>query len=77
MSQNIETDRVTDDLLWGAAAIARYINRDRRAVYYLISKQIIPAKKLGFRTICARKSELDAFLRGETRRSSSPAPVRE
>ncbi|MHC2584510.1 excisionase family DNA binding protein [Bradyrhizobium diazoefficiens] len=50
------------DLLWGVAAIADYIGRERRSVYYLISKGVIPAKKLGAKTICARRSEIDRAL---------------
>jgi hypothetical protein len=48
-----------DDLMWGAQAIADYINRPVRTVYYLIGKGILPATKLGPRTIVARASELD------------------
>jgi hypothetical protein len=51
-----------DDVLWGVAAIAGYIRRTERQTYYLISKKAIPAKKLGARTIIARKSEIDTTL---------------
>lgn len=50
------------DILWGADAIAEYIGRERRAVYYMIAKGVIPAKKLGPKTICARKCEIDRAL---------------
>ena len=52
------------DVLWGTEAIAAYIKRSRSATYYLIAKGAIPAKKLGARTIMARKSELDRALAG-------------
>lgn len=52
------------DVLWGVEAIASYIKRSRSATYYLIAKGAIPAKKLGARTIMARKSELDRALAG-------------
>lgn len=52
------------DVLWGVDAIATYIKRKRSATYYLIAKGHIPAKKLGPRTIMARKSELDRALAG-------------
>lgn len=50
------------DLLWGADAIVRYINRSRFQVFYLIRKGRIPVKKVGPRTLLARKSELDRAL---------------
>jgi hypothetical protein len=53
---------LSDDVLWGVAAIATYIKRKRSATYYLIAEGLIPAKKLGARTIMARKSELDRAL---------------
>lgn len=56
------------DVLWGVEAIAAYIKRKRSATYYLIAKGFIPAKKLGRRTIIARKSELDHALVGDLNR---------
>jgi hypothetical protein len=53
---------LTNDCLWGVESISRYIGRDRRQTYYLIKKRVIPAKKLGARTIMARKTELDVAL---------------
>lgn len=53
---------LTDDLLWGAKAIAEYIGRTRSQTYWLINSKAIPAKKLGSRTIVARRSELDRAL---------------
>jgi predicted DNA-binding transcriptional regulator AlpA len=55
------------DLLWGADEIAEHVSSDRRKltrsqIYYLIRKGMIPVKKLGPRTICARKSEIDKAL---------------
>jgi hypothetical protein len=57
-----QTAILPDDILWGVAAIAAYIKRERRQTYHLIRLDRIPATKLGARTIVARKSELDAAL---------------
>ncbi|MGL3211653.1 hypothetical protein [Bradyrhizobium sp. BR 1433] len=48
-----------DDLLWGVQAIATHIKRTVRQTYYLIERDLIPATKLGARTIVARRSEID------------------
>jgi hypothetical protein len=50
------------DAIWGVADIAAYIGRERRSVYYLIRKGVIPVKRLGARTIMARRSDLDRAL---------------
>jgi hypothetical protein len=54
----------TSDLLWGVDEIAGAIGRDRSAVYYLLSKGDLPAKKVGGRWV-ASKRRLLAFLTGE------------
>jgi predicted DNA-binding transcriptional regulator AlpA len=50
------------DLLWGVEAIAKFIGRERRQVYYLIARRAFPSRKIGHRTIVASKSELRTFL---------------
>jgi hypothetical protein len=62
MMKHAAATSLPDDLLWGAEAISKYINRSRSATYYLIAKGKIPAKKLGARTIAALRSELDRAL---------------
>jgi hypothetical protein len=62
MSKQNQIPNLPNDILWGADAIAGYIGRERHAAYYLIRKGLIPAKKLGPKTICARKSEIDRAL---------------
>jgi hypothetical protein len=50
----------TLDILWGAAAIARFINRTPRQVHHMLKKQtkeIIAARKVGGRW-CADKEGL-------------------
>jgi hypothetical protein len=36
-----------DAPLWGAAAIAKVINRPTRATFHLLEKGLLPARKLG------------------------------
>jgi hypothetical protein len=62
MIKSKQLTNLPDDLLWGVAAVADNIGRERRSVYYLISKGVIPTKKLGAKTICARRSEIDRAL---------------
>ena len=54
---------LADDLLDGVAEIAKYAGFTERRTYYLISQKVIPARKLGHRSIIAFKSEIDAALR--------------
>jgi predicted DNA-binding transcriptional regulator AlpA len=56
-------DNLADDLLDGGAAISRYTGFPTRRVYSLIEQKVIPARKLGHRSIIAFKSEIDAALR--------------
>jgi hypothetical protein len=38
-----------DDLIWGCAAIAAAIGRNRRATFHLLENQLLPARKVGER----------------------------
>lgn len=51
----------TEDILWGADAIAKAINRSRRETFYLLEKKAIPARKVGGRYAASRQA-LIAFL---------------
>lgn len=62
MKQGLVPSNLPSDILWGAEAIARHINRSRSQVFYLVRKGRIPVKKVGPRTLLARKSELDRTL---------------
>ena len=62
------------DILWGADQIGEYIGRSRSETYYLIRRGAIPAKKLGPKTIVARKSEIHQAL-SELERSKPLAEV--
>jgi hypothetical protein len=52
------------DLLWGVRQIAAYVGLPERRVRYLIAKSRIPTKKLGPKTIVARKSQIDRAIVG-------------
>jgi hypothetical protein len=55
-------DILASDLIWGIGAIALHIGRTPRQTAYLIEKGKLPVKRLGARTIAARKSELSSNL---------------
>lgn len=54
----------SEDLLWGAEAIAAEIKRSRAATFHLLDAGALPAKKVGGRW-CASRRRLLAFLTGE------------
>lgn len=49
------------DLLYGASAIADYLGVTKRAAYHILAKNRIPSFKMG-RTVCAKRSSIDAAL---------------
>jgi excisionase family DNA binding protein len=55
------TDTMTEtlDLLYGVKEIANYLGVKPRTAEYWIEHRRIPVKRMG-RTICARRSSLDA-----------------
>ena len=62
MDSSVETQEppLADDLLTGAAAIARYIfgsEEERRRVYWLADSGQLPVFRIGS-TLCARKSRI-------------------
>jgi excisionase family DNA binding protein len=60
----MKSEELGDDILRGASAIADYLNESERCVYHWTAKGYIPTFKIGA-LICARKSELDALMRGK------------
>jgi predicted DNA-binding transcriptional regulator AlpA len=50
-----------EDLLRGAAAIAAFMGFERRQIYHLVSKNILPTFR-GGDIVCARKSTLLAWI---------------
>ena len=55
---------LANDILWGVGEIAAHIKRTRAQTYYLIAKGVIPADKLGAKTIVGRKSKINRALAG-------------
>ncbi len=55
---------LSNDLLWGVAAIAKAIGRTERQTFHLLSKNLLPARKIGGR-YCAARSTLRKCLTGE------------
>ena len=55
------TDKISDDLLRGAAEIADYTGLPRRRVYRLTERKQMPVFRLGSE-LCARKSTLLRWL---------------
>jgi hypothetical protein len=53
-----------NDLIWGAAAIARVIKRSLRTTFFLLENGHLPAKKVGGRWVTTR-AKLMAHLLGE------------
>jgi hypothetical protein len=51
----------TSDVLWGVAAIARYLNQTEAAARWQIEQGRYPVKKIG-KVITARASELDKLF---------------
>jgi hypothetical protein len=52
---------LADDLLNGSAEIAEYVGWPRRRVEHLISRGLLPVRKIGQR-LYARKTQLDKLL---------------
>jgi excisionase family DNA binding protein len=57
------------DLLYGVAAIAMHLNLTRRQVYHLAASGTLPTFKVGGKTVCARKSTLNAWLKDQEARA--------
>jgi hypothetical protein len=58
-------EKLASDLVWGVNGdngIAAELGISTRHAYYLVAKGIIPARKLGPRTIVASRSALRAWL---------------
>jgi hypothetical protein len=53
-----------DDILWGVAEIAKAIRRTDRQTYHLLSREYLPAHKVGAAWVASRRKLL-ATLMGE------------
>lgn len=67
--RTIQAD-ISDDLVFGATAIARVLGMTRRQIYHAASQSHIPAFKIGNR-LCARKTSLSSWL-ASLENSNSP-----
>jgi hypothetical protein len=45
----------TSDLIWGAEAIAKVIGRPRSAVYHMLERGFLPARRIGGRWAASRE----------------------
>lgn len=59
-----DNDEISD-LVWGASAIGRAIGRSERAVFYLLEKGVLPAKRVGGRWVASRQKLLRAVIGDE------------
>jgi hypothetical protein len=48
-------------VVWGAEAIAKTIRRPTRAVYHLLQKDLLPARKVGANWVASRAALLRYF----------------
>ena len=61
----VEGDNENRDVLWGALAIARAINKSERSVFHLLEAGLLPARKVGKCWVASRRKLIEA-LTGET-----------
>jgi hypothetical protein len=54
---------LSDDLIWGAEAIAEALNRRVRPVYYQLEKGLIPAGKVGDQWVASRRALQEHFAK--------------
>jgi hypothetical protein len=66
-----DNDALALDVIWGAAAIAKAINRSTKATFYLLeSKEIPGARKVGGRW-CINRRALAELFSAEPERSAA------
>jgi len=64
MAEN-QTTKIQDDIpIWGASRIAAEIGLDRGAVYHLLGRNLLPARRIGRRWVSTR-GQLRRALTGE------------
>jgi hypothetical protein len=54
-AKQTERERIADDLIVGATAIAAELGVNRHAVYYLAARRLLPIGRLGKSLIASRK----------------------
>jgi hypothetical protein len=63
-SNDPQGDDLASDLIWGAGNIGRTINKTERQTFYLLERELIPAKKVGEQWVASRQ-QLRAYFRRE------------
>lgn len=61
-TDDLKDSAPSDDLLWGAAAVAQFLGVSLDRVYYLIRTKRLPIAKLGRKSIVASKKKLRRAL---------------
>ena len=56
-----DKDEAPADFVWGAGAIAKVIGRSERAVFHMLEKKLLPAKRVGGRWCASRRKLLEAL----------------
>jgi hypothetical protein len=66
------TTELSDDLIWGAEAIAETLNQKLRPIYYQLENGLIPAGKIGEKWVASRSALREHFakLTTQTKRSA-------
>jgi hypothetical protein len=61
-----ESQKLSDDLVWGTQAIADEIGKSLTKTQYLIRKKKLPIGRLGPKTLFASKRQLQRYLTPKT-----------
>jgi hypothetical protein len=72
---NTETKILPDDRpIWGASAIGREVGLDRASVYHLLSRNLLPARRIGRRWVSTR-GQLRRALTSEQSAAPNERPL--
>ncbi|MDV3253689.1 DNA-binding protein [Devosia sp. BK] len=66
----LDTDDISEDLLFGADAIAEFLGTDRRQVYHFHQMQYLPIFRIGS-TLCCRRSTIANWILERERANQS------
>jgi hypothetical protein len=61
MERKRMTTELSDDLIWGAEAIAETLNQKLRPIYYQLENGLIPAGKIGEKWVASRQGLKEHF----------------
>ena len=54
---------LSDDLIWGADAIAKEMGLSRRQAYYMLDRGLLPAGQQGEKWVASRKALMEHFAK--------------